>query len=92
MMMCKMLPGGSYLLGCNLFTQLQLYVITLGATHAGGFSTGIYQTNIIACEYIAKDSRAHAIVVGDQVQITKILSLRDKLPNVKAIVLYEGYE
>ena len=67
------------------------HMSNLGAIHAGGFSTGIYQTNSpLACEYIAKDSRANIIVVGDQVQLTKILSIRDKLPHLKGIVLYEG--
>lgn len=67
------------------------HMSNLGAIHAGGFATGIYQTNSpTACEYIAQDSRANIIVVGDQIQLEKILSIRENLPHLKAIVLYEG--
>ena len=46
----------------------------LAAIHAGGFATGIYQTNTTAaCEYIAQDSRANIVVVGDQEQLAKVL-------------------
>ena len=72
----------------------------LAAIHAGGFSTGIYQTNTAAaCQYIAADSRcnvsevrdytilqisltaagifvylrANVVVVGDIVQLKKVL-------------------
>ena len=56
----------------------------LAAIHAGGFSTGIYQTNSpTACQYIAQDSRqeiqpihtiprANIIVVGDLEQLHKV--------------------
>ena len=63
----------------------------MAAIHAGGFTGGMYLTNTAsACEYIAKDSRANIIVVGDQKQLDKILSIKDNLPDLKAIVMFDG--
>ena len=65
------------------------HISNLAAIHAGGFSTGIYQTNTAAaCQYIADDSRANVVVVGDLVQLEKVLSIRDSLPHLRSIVLY----
>jgi len=67
------------------------HMSNLAAIQAGGFATGIYESNSTsACQYIAQDSRANIIVVGCQMQLEKILSVRDQLPDLKAIVLYEG--
>ena len=63
----------------------------MAAIHAGAFTAGIYQTNSpAACQYIARDSRANIIVVGDTAQLHKILSIRDNLPELRAVVLFEG--
>ena len=67
------------------------HMANMGSIHAGGFTTGIYQTNNPnACKYIAEDSRANIMVVGDTMQLEKILSIKDQLPHLKSIVLYEG--
>jgi len=67
------------------------HMSNLAAIHSGGFATGIYESNSpTACKYIAEDSRANIVVVGDTVQLEKILSIKDQLPELKAIVLYEG--
>ena len=51
----------------------------------------MYLTNTpAACEYIARDSRANIIVVGDTKQLDKILSIRDNLPDLRAIVMFDG--
>ena len=61
----------------------------IGAIHAGGFATGIYQTNTKeACHYIADDSRANIIVVDDEEQLNKVLAIKDDLKHLKAIVRY----
>ena len=53
------------------------HIANMAAIHAGGFVGGMYQTNPEeACHYIAEDSRANIIVVSDQVQLEKILSIR----------------
>lgn len=56
-----------------------------------GVAVGIYTTNSPeACYYCAENSRANIIVVQDEKQLEKILAFRHKLPQLKAIVQYEG--
>lgn len=56
-----------------------------------GFAAGIYTTNSPeACQYCAESSRANIIVVEDAKQLEKILEIKKNLPNLKAIVQYEG--
>lgn len=56
-----------------------------------GFGTGIYTTNSPeACQYSAEKSYADIIVVEDKKQLDKILSIKDRLPELKAIVQYHG--
>ena len=65
------------------------HISNVGAIHAGGFATGIYQTNTKeACSYIANDSRANIIIVDDEEQLNKILAIRENLKHLKAIVVY----
>ena len=67
------------------------HIANMAAIHAGAFAGGMYQTNTAeACSYIARDSRANIIVVGDNTQLEKILSIRKDLPDLKAVVLFEG--
>ena len=67
------------------------HISNMAAIHAGAFTAGIYQTNSpAACQYIARDSRANIIVVGDTTQLEKILSIRANLPDLRAVVLFEG--
>jgi long-chain-fatty-acid--CoA ligase ACSBG len=56
-----------------------------------GLSTGIYATNSPdACQYVASHARCNVIVVDDDKQLQKILSIRDRLPQLRAIVQYRG--
>lgn len=56
-----------------------------------GFAAGIYTTNSPdACQFCAENSRANIIVVEDNKQLEKILEIRKDLPNLKAIIQYEG--
>ena len=67
------------------------HVSNMAAIHAGAFTAGIYQTSSpAACSYIARDSRANIIVVGDTAQLEKIVSIRHELPHLRAIVLFDG--
>ena len=53
------------------------HISNLATIMAGGFTGGMYLTNTAAaCEYIARDSRANIIVVGDHKQLDKIVSIR----------------
>ena len=43
-----------------------------------------------ACQYVADNCRANVIVVEDQKQLEKILTVRNELPRLKAVVQYTG--
>ena len=54
-------------------------------------ATGIYLTNSPdACHYVANHGQCQIIVVDDDTQLNKILSIRDRLPHLKAIIQYRG--
>jgi len=73
------------------FNSPEWYFSYLGAIYAGGFGTGVYTTNSPeACHYCALKSYADIIVVEDKKQLDKILSIKDGLPELKAIVQYSG--
>jgi long-chain-fatty-acid--CoA ligase ACSBG len=56
-----------------------------------GLAAGIYTTNSPeACHYCAVRGHANIIVVEDRKQLDKILEIKDRLPEVKAIVQYNG--
>ncbi|XP_071054616.1 long-chain-fatty-acid--CoA ligase ACSBG2 [Onthophagus taurus] len=73
------------------FNSPEWFISDLAAIHAGGFAAGIYTTNTAeACFYCAENSRANIIVVQDSKQLEKILSIKSRLPHLKAIIQYEG--
>ncbi|XP_043474001.1 very long-chain-fatty-acid--CoA ligase bubblegum isoform X2 [Leptopilina heterotoma] len=73
------------------FNSPQWFIADVAAIYAGGFAAGIYTTNSPeACQYCAESSRANIIVVEDAKQLEKILEIKKNLPNLKAIIQYEG--
>jgi len=73
------------------FNSVEWFVSDLGAIFAGGLATGIYTTNSPdACCYVAHNARCNIIVVENDAQLQKILSVRDQLTHLKAIVQYRG--
>ncbi|PSN55893.1 Long-chain-fatty-acid--CoA ligase ACSBG2 [Blattella germanica] len=73
------------------FNSPEWFISDLAAIYAGGFAAGIYTTNSPeACHYCAERSRANIIVVEDKKQLDKILEIKDRLPELKAIVQYHG--
>lgn len=56
-----------------------------------GYAAGIYTTNSAdACYHCLTSSRANICAVQDKKQLDKILSIRHKLPHLKALVQWEG--
>lgn len=56
-----------------------------------GLATGFYATNSPdACSYIAENACCNIIVVENDHQLQKILSIKEKLPHLKAIIQYKG--
>ncbi|KMQ85684.1 long-chain-fatty-acid-- ligase acsbg2 [Lasius niger] len=73
------------------FNSPEWFIADLAAIYAGGFATGIYTTNSPeACQYCAEHSQANIIVVEDRKQLEKILQIKQNLPNLKAIIQYDG--
>ncbi|KAG5679820.1 hypothetical protein PVAND_009358 [Polypedilum vanderplanki] len=67
--------------------SVEWFLSYLAAIHAGGIITGIYTTNSPdACFHILESSKANIVVVDNDEQLQKILKIKDKLPNLKAIV------
>src|SRR4029079_1265945 len=65
--------------------------VDLGAIYAGGCPAGIYTTNTAdQCRYIAEHAEAQVAVVENEAQLAKFLEIRDKLPELKAIVMING--
>ena len=55
-----------------------------------GFSTGLYTTNSAeACHYILENARCQIVVVENDIQLQKILQIKDRLPKLH-IIQYKG--
>jgi len=51
----------------------------------------MYTTNLVeACFHCLESSKANIAVVEDDKQLEKILSIKSRLPHLKAIIQYEG--
>ncbi|XP_021403027.2 long-chain-fatty-acid--CoA ligase ACSBG1 isoform X5 [Lonchura striata] len=72
------------------FNSPEWFISAVGAIFAGGIVTGIYATNSPeACHYIAHDSKTDIMVVENQKQLDKIMQIWNRLPHLKAVVLYK---
>jgi long-chain acyl-CoA synthetase len=65
-------------------------VSDLGTIIAGGVSVGLYPTSSAdQCRYIIDHSDAEFVLVDRAVQLEKILSVRDRLPKVRSIIVLD---
>ncbi|XP_063170458.1 long-chain-fatty-acid--CoA ligase ACSBG1 isoform X2 [Candoia aspera] len=72
------------------FNSPEWFILAVGAVFAGGIVTGIYTTSSPeACHYVAHDCRANIVVVENQKQLDKIMQIWDRLPYLKAVVMYK---
>ena len=61
-----------------------------GILCAGGVSAGIYPTDAPAqVEYVTFDSSSKVIFVEDEEQLDKVLQVRERLPELRRIVVYK---
>lgn len=73
------------------FNSPEWFITDLAAIFAGGLATGIYATNSPeACQAIALSAECNVIVVENDLQLKKILSVWSQLPQLKAVVQYKG--
>jgi long-chain acyl-CoA synthetase len=62
----------------------------LGATTAGTVVVPIYQTNSPEeCHWVLSDSEACAIVCEDEEQLAKVAAIRDRLPQLRTIIVID---
>src|SRR5947209_10658005 len=62
----------------------------LGATTAGTVVVPIYQTNSPEeCHWVLSDSEACAIVCEDEQQLAKIAAIRERLPQLRTVIVME---
>jgi long-chain acyl-CoA synthetase len=63
----------------------------MGATSAGLVVVPIYQTNSPdECHWVLSDSEASAVVVENEEQLAKIAEIRDRLPNLRTIIIIDS--
>jgi long-chain acyl-CoA synthetase len=57
----------------------------------GSVTVGIYQSNLPKdCRYIINHSDAVLVFVQDDVQLAKVLSVREEIPKVRKVILLKG--
>lgn len=73
------------------YNRPEWFLADMGAIMAGGLPAGIYVTSTPEqCQYIAEHAEAAVAVLENRQYLEGFLSVRDRLPNLKAIVLMEG--
>jgi long-chain acyl-CoA synthetase len=81
-------PGERVCILCN--TRPEWTYCDFAISSAGGVVVPIYPTNSPEeCEWVAGDSGAVAIVCEDATQVAKITAVRDRLPDVRALVVID---
>jgi long-chain acyl-CoA synthetase len=62
----------------------------MGATSAGAVVVPIYQTNSPdECLWVISDSGACAIVCEDEEQLTKVVAIKDQVPNLRTVIVMD---
>jgi long-chain acyl-CoA synthetase len=71
-------------------TRPEWSYVDMAATSAGTVVVPIYQTNSPEeCHWVLSDSDACAIVCEDAAQLAKIAAIRDRLPNLRTIIVID---
>ena len=71
-------------------TVVEWVLAALAVLSCGGVSNGIYPTDARAqVEYLLVDSRSRVVFVEDDEQLDKVLSVRERLPLLERIVVFD---
>jgi long-chain acyl-CoA synthetase len=71
-------------------TRLEWMLADLGTLCSGGVSNGIYPTDSpVQVEYLCSDSDTRVIFVEDEEQLDKVLEVRERLPRLAKIVVFD---
>jgi long-chain acyl-CoA synthetase len=77
-------------LGILAGTRPEWSYADLGASSAGIVVVPVYQTNSPEeCHWVLSDSGACAVVCENEEQLAKILAVRDRLPDLRAVIVIE---
>ncbi len=72
-------------------TRLEWVLCDYGIVSCGVVTVGIYHSNLPeGCAYILDHSDSEIVFVEDAEQLAKVLEVRERLPNLRHIVIYEG--
>ena len=81
-------PGDTASILAN--TVIEWVLADLAVLSAGGVSNGIYPTDAAAqVGYLCADSRTRIVFVEDDEQLDKVLSVRERLPQLAKIVVFD---
>ena len=81
-------PGDTASILAN--TVVEWVLADLAVLSAGGVSNGIYPTDAAAqVEYLCADSRTKVLFVEDDEQLDKVLAVRERLPRLEKIVVFD---
>ncbi len=81
-------PGDRVAILCN--TRPEWTYVDFGVSETGAVVVPIYPTNAPEeCEWVIGDSGATTIICEDAAQVTKVLAVRDRLPDLKTIIAIE---
>jgi long-chain acyl-CoA synthetase len=72
-------------------TRPEWTVANLGILATGAPSVSIYQTNSPEeCHYVLEHSESKAVFVEDEEQLAKIRAVRDQLPKLEHVIIFDG--
>jgi long-chain acyl-CoA synthetase len=72
-------------------TRVEWVLADLGILCAGGATTTIYPSTLAEdCAFIVADSGSRVVVAENAAQVAKLKSVRDKLPQVEKVVVFDG--
>jgi len=78
---------------CLSNNRLEWYYYAMSVVMARGVIVGIYPTNPAReCKYIIEHSDARFLLVEDQEQVDKVLSILDQVPALEKVIVIEKYE
>jgi long-chain acyl-CoA synthetase len=81
-------PGERFCILAN--TRPEWSYVDMAATSAGAVVVPIYQTNSPEeCLWVISDSGASAVVVENDEQLAKITAIRDRVPNLRTIIMID---
>jgi long-chain acyl-CoA synthetase len=84
-----LVPGDRAAILCS--TRPEWTYASFGISSAGGVVVPIYPTNSPEeCEWVAGNSESRFLFAEDAEQAAKIAQVRDKLPNLEAVIVLDG--